>query len=534
MYGSRLELLLVAASEEGATSRDAWGPLVRDFAWLHRVGPQEALPTAVAAPFDCALVEMRAEHGLDLIKAIRQAVPQLPVIAVARIDDPKAHHQALRLGAQDVLLHDRLHRATTLRAIEFAIERQRVWSTLAQQASANLTRREEEHKRTAQAERLSALGRLAGGIAHEINNPVALLAANIEFLGHRFEQRDAFGEHLPDVHPLPRRDDPELASLLDDCRNAIHRIRAIVSDLGACAHIAKDELEAIDLCEVVQSACASLPETAARVTIVAELQHVPPLIGHRSKLTQVAVALLTHALQATCGASRIVVSTRCEAKHVVLSVQDGGTGLAEELRQRIFDPFFHRGSAPRGRGLGFALAGEIIRGHRGEIRIAVEPGVGSRFEVHIPIAEEAFIPAPAPRVLRRARHKPRVLLIDDEPGFLRAMTRLLERHYDITTANHGAEALALAPETYDAIVCDLMMPEMDGPTFYEQLVRLHPATKSRIAFVTGGAFRDPVRRFLEHIPNPVLHKPFTAGELGEVIERLLGAARPTTQVTAAS
>lgn len=533
MYGSRLELLLVAASEEGATSRDAWGALVRDFAWIHRVGPQEALPTAVAASFDCALVEIRAEQGLELITAIRQAVPHLPVIAVARIDDPKAHRRALRLGAQDVLLSDRLHGATTLRSIEFAIERQRVWTALAQQASAQLSR-EEENKRNAQAERLSALGRLAGGIAHEINNPVALLAANIEFLSHRFEHRDAPGEHLAAVHTLPRRDDPVLASLLDDCRNAVHRIGAIVSDLGACAHIAKDELETIDLCEIVQSACASLPETAARETIVAQLQDVPPLIGHRSKLTQVAIALLTHALQATCGASRIVVSTRSEAKHVVLSVQDGGTGLAEELRQRIFDPFFHRGSPQGGRGLGLALAGEIIRGHRGEIRVEVEPGVGSRFEVHIPIAEAPLVPAPPPRALRRTRHKPRILLVDDEPAFLRAMTRLLERTYEITTAANGMEALARAPETFDAIVCDLMMPEMDGPTFYEQLVRLHPAAKSRIAFVTGGAFRDAVRRFLEHIPNPVLHKPFSAGELSEVIERLLVAARPTTQVTVAS
>src|SRR5690606_12721443 len=118
-----------------------------------------------------------------------------------------------------------------------------------------------------------------------------------------------------------------------------------------------------------EAACAALPDAEHSDTVIIKHLHaVPPLLGHRGKLTQVAIALLSNALEAALpcnsGSGHVVVSTRAEPKHVVLAVEDNGFGLSEELRERIFDPFFH-GSSRDGRGLGLALASEIIRGHRG-------------------------------------------------------------------------------------------------------------------------------------------------------------------------
>lgn len=532
MYESRHELLLIRAHEDGSPPRDAWVALAQEFAWIHRVGVAEALPTAVAGTFDCVLIEAPSAQALEILTSFRDALPHLPVVVLALVDDPECHRQALRLGAQDVLLVDRLQPRLTRRTIEFAIERQQHWMSTAADATWS-TSREQEVKRNAQSERLAALGRLTGGIAHEINNPVALLAANLEFLRLKMSLSS---EDVDVVVPLEGRASA-LLGLFDDCREAIGRISAIVADLHACSRFAEDELEAVDLVEIVESACAALPTSKSTdAVIVTQLQAVPPLLGHRGKLLQVALAVLSHALEAASSPrserGRVVISTRAEAKHVVLCVEDGGYALSEELRERLFDPFFHGSSRDR-RGLGLALASEIIRGHRGEIRIGANVGhPGSRFEVHIPIADgaSARIVPPLKRVRPRSSEKPRLLLIDDEPAFLRALARLLTRVYDVQVASSGSEALELSPSSFDVIVCDLMMPNMDGPTFFDQLSKRHPDARSRVIFVTGGAFRDEVRRFIENVPNPVLHKPFATSELVDTIERLLGTTRPTTQL----
>jgi len=507
----RLELLFVGTADDGPHPREALGLHAHGLAWVHRVSAPEALPTAVAGSFDCALVDLPGIAGLDFVASLRRAAPGLPVIVLSRTDDAALRREALRRGAQDVLPTSRLHPRTTLRAIEHAIERQQVWSGLAQQQA----------RRLAQTDRLSTLGRIAGGIAHELNNPLALLAANLEFLRAR-------NGHVAAAEPLD--------GLFNDCRDAIDRIHTTVTDLRACAHIAKEELENVDLREVAEVACAELSGPSSAAVIVKRLGVVPMLVGHRGKLTQVAIALLTNALEAlpaAAGAGRIVVSTRTEDDHVVLTVEDSGHGIAEDLREQIFDPFFH-GPKGAGRGMGLALASEIVRVHHGEIRVESEVGVGSRFEVRIPIESAAaapprVAPPPAPKAVPGTRR--RILLVDDEPAFLRAMARLLGRHYDVTTAGSGTEALALDPLRFDAIVCDVMMPSMDGPTFYARLVELEPKAKDLVVFVTGGAFRDDARRFIEQVPNPVLHKPFSMLELCDVLDRLFHTKRPTTQVT---
>jgi len=364
-------------------------------------------------------------------------------------------------------------------------------------------------RRLAQSDRMRALGRLAGGIAHEINNPAALLATNLEFLRHTLTN--------PDREPLPAA---TLESLVDDCRNAIARIGTIATDLHACSHVADDEIELVDLNDVVETASLVVFPTHRRPGVVLDLHPVPSIAGHRGKLIQAVSAVLANVLPYAEARGRVVVSTLAGRDEVRLVIADTRLGL--EFRDQVFEPFFHVSPSGDRPNLALALAHEIIRVHRGEIRVQSESGGGSRFEVRIPVEDGLMLPRPRPIVRPNlAAQRKRLLLIDDEVAFLRALARLLQLHYDVETAPGGAEALRCNPSSFDIIVCDLMMPGMDGPSFYQQLRRTDPEAAARVVFTTGGAFTEDVGRFLELVPNTILQKPFSSSELRAAVERVL-------------
>jgi len=217
--------------------------------------------------------------------------------------------------------------------------------------------------------------------------------------------------------------------------------------------------------------------------------------------------------------NEIRISTRYQQDEIVLVVEDTGTGMTDEVKGRIFDPFFTTKAHGQGTGLGLSLCADIVSKHRGEISVWSKPGEGSRFTVSIPVTA-AVAPRSTMRPMERALRGPRrVLVIDDDLAMVRAYKRMLAKH-DATVVDNGLAALDAIAETGepDLIVCDLMMPDMDGLQVYKAIENRWPHLLSRMVFCTGGAFTARARDFVAAIDNVVLDKPLTVAQLDGLLE----------------
>jgi CheY-like chemotaxis protein len=209
---------------------------------------------------------------------------------------------------------------------------------------------------------------------------------------------------------------------------------------------------------------------------------------------------------------------------VIIEVRDTGRGISPQIRERIFDPFFTTKAAGEGTGLGLWICQGILATLGGQIAVESEEGRGSVFRVTLPAANidmpERGTEAQAVEAAGRGG---RLLLVDDEPMILGALRRALAPDYQVTSVSDGRRALALlaAGERYDAILCDLMMPEITGMDLFAEVRRLMPDQCERMIFVTGGAFTPRAREFLDRVPNARVEKPIDFQTLRILIRNLL-------------
>ncbi|HSO32689.1 MAG TPA: ATP-binding protein, partial [Labilithrix sp.] len=255
---------------------------------------------------------------------------------------------------------------------------------------------------------------------------------------------------------------------------------------------------------------------------------VPPVEADESRLTQVFINVLVNAAQALPeGRSETneirLVTTTDAAGRAVIEVHDTGAGIRPEVMTRIFDPFFTTKPVGIGTGLGLSICHTIVTGLGGEISATSEPGRGTTFRVVLPaVSPRRHDPAPpadsAPAVTAPAA----ILVVDDEPAVGTVLARVL-RHHDVTVVHAARTALDLleAGTRFDVIFSDLMMPEMSGMDFYDELVRRHPEAARRVVFVSGGAFTPRAGEFLETVTNPRLGKPFDARAVRAVVQQLI-------------
>jgi CheY-like chemotaxis protein len=198
-----------------------------------------------------------------------------------------------------------------------------------------------------------------------------------------------------------------------------------------------------------------------------------------------------------------------DGKTVVIEVQDTGSGIPPEVQRRLFTPFFTTKDGV-GTGLGLSICQRIVSQMGGEISLETWPGRGTRFRVTLPAAEVAAPPAPAPpRVPSQPLRRGRILIIDDEILLGQALRRALEPDHDTVATPSAKEALArlAAGETFDLILCDLIMPQMTGIELYGALREQSPEHAARMVFLTGGAFTAKGRAFLDQTQNLVIEKP---------------------------
>jgi signal transduction histidine kinase len=415
---------------------------------------------------------------------------------------------------------------------------------MADEIAERRTREREYQRRLMQAERLAAVGQLAAGVAHEINNPAAFMLSNLTVARQHAERlaaglsavREAAAAHpaaAGAVEAALVREGldgvvADLAQLSEDNVEGIRRIASIARTLLGFARVAPDRITETCLDRVAEDACRVVAaEVAPRARLVKRLEPVPPIAADHGKLVQVATNLLVNAARAIpegdAAGNEVELTTWAEGDRVWLRVRDTGCGIPLELQPRIFEPFFTTRPRGVGTGLGLPVSAEIARLHGGEIRFTSQPGRGSTFELVLPrrtgLTAQVVVLTPEPAA---PRGRPRVLVVDDEPALLAAYRRTLGHDYDLTVARSGEEALALIHRSpaWDAILCDLVMPGLDGEGFLERLRASHPALVERVAFCSGGAFTERTMRFADGLGAELLHKPLERDQVDRVLRRL--------------
>ncbi len=377
---------------------------------------------------------------------------------------------------------------------------------------------QEAAERLARQEHVVTTGTLAAGIGHEINNPLTVLLANLEFsLG----ELDAVTRH---GRPTSRV--RGLAKALVEAQEGGERIRKIVGGLRA---LAREVPKAVptDVGRAVASAVAMTTVELRKATVVDKVGASFAVMADESRLAQILVNLLVNAAQAFEGEdptkNRVVVACEsCGDGRVCISVSDNGPGIPPELHRRIFDPFFTTKPIGQATGLGLSISRSIVTSLGGVLEVDSSFGGGTTFRVELPAAVAATT-APQARATVASGAAGRILVIDDEPAVLAAIGRILAKEHDVVMLSDSREALRQieAGERFDVVFCDLMMPHLSGDALYARVASVAPAIAARFVFITGGACETRLQRFLSEAPNPCIDKPFSIDTLRMAAQRQL-------------
>jgi signal transduction histidine kinase/CheY-like chemotaxis protein len=374
----------------------------------------------------------------------------------------------------------------------------------------------ERTQRLLQSEKVATMGSLLAGVAHELNNPLAVLMGQAHLLRELAK-------------------DPSLVQRAEKIHAAAERCARIVRNFLSLARQRPPERGDVRLNQVVREAAELLAYElrTSSVEVTWDLaEDLPTLWADSHQLHQVVVNLVGNAHQAMrhlAAPRRIFLTTRPDPtrNRVRLEVTDTGPGIPAAIRSKIFEPFFTTKPPGEGTGLGLSLCRGIIEEHGGTIAVESEPGRGTTFVVELPMLAR---PAPArgpadvealPPITPKA-----ILVAEDEPDIAATLAEALQRDgHQVDIAAHGLMALdMLARRSYDLVLSDTKMPNLDGEGLYRQLERRFPALLQRLIFVTGDVLDREKREFLESTGAPCLAKPFDLSEVRRVVHRVLAGA----------
>jgi two-component system NtrC family sensor kinase len=353
-----------------------------------------------------------------------------------------------------------------------------------------------------QSEKMSAIGQLIAGIAHDLNNPLTSVVG--------------FADFLTEVPNVP----PSIREPLTVVREEAERASSIVRNLLGFARKQEHQRRPTALKPLLDATFVLLRNQLMAQRVDAEIEIEPDLPMpdiDPNQIQQVFVNLINNAAQAIASTGRpgnIVVRARRWLDGVAIDVIDDGPGMSETLAAQVFEPFFTTKAEGEGTGLGLSISQGIVKEHGGRIMLSSEEGRGSTFTVQLPLSTRSAAP-PEDVGARAPTRRLRVLVVDDEPHILHYMRATLEAwgHIPVVAAD-GDEALARATrEQFDLIISDLRMPRFSGREFYEELARRNPRMAARLVFSTGDTVRGDTLAFLETLDRPYLHKPFSLAEL---------------------
>ena len=383
-------------------------------------------------------------------------------------------------------------------------------------------------RRLGMTERLAAIGTMAAGTQHEINNPLAAVVANVQFTLDALREAKDGG--------LSREEVAELVIALQEATDGAERVRRTVEELRHFSRSAEAIEGPIGLTTALDEAVRVTAHAVRHhATVRKEYGSAPRVLAEEGQLSRVFMNLLLQAAHATGdgGATlhTIVLRTRTDTiGRAVAEVIDDGPGMPREVLHRIFDPFFRAQPETHEISLGLAICHSIVVSLGGEIDVESELGKGTTFRVSLPPGEATAeitpraVPTrtPPPQSATCRANRARVLVVDDEVAIGKAIRRILNTEHDVTFESDARVALErLLTETFDVVFCDLMMPNMSGMDFFDEVLRRSPGQAERIVFLTGGAFSPRSEEFLRASQNVCLPKPFSREQVSKVVRSMI-------------
>jgi PAS domain S-box-containing protein len=381
-----------------------------------------------------------------------------------------------------------------------------------------ITERKRVEQQLRQVEKMSSLGQLISGVAHELNNPLAVINGFAQLLGMR-----------PGIDEKTRKD-------LSKIQRESDRASKIVHNFLSFARKRPVEKANVNLNRLLEPTLELLDYDmrVSDVRLTKDFQpNLPPVFADANQLEQVFLNLVNNAIQAMQGMPRekaLRIRTESSGPCVRVTITDSGKGIPPAILNKIFDPFFTTKEVGMGTGLGLSISYSIVKEHSGNITASNNESGGASFVVELPISHvKDVVKKPADKVAeepvrvnrsRTPRRKPfQVLVVDDEPAILDVFSELLVDHAcHVKTANNGLQALDhVQQQHFDLILCDLKMPSMDGQRFFEEIRKSKPEMVGNIIFITGDTNSPKTVDFLRNTNHRWLAKPFNFGEVEAVL-----------------
>ena len=363
-----------------------------------------------------------------------------------------------------------------------------------------------------QNEKMSALGELLAGVAHELNNPLSVV------VGHSLMMKEEIS-------------DPDLAVRIEKIGNAAERCAKIVKTFLAMARQQPSKIENVDVAAIIETAAdvAGYGSKSGDIGIEQDIPEDLPLIAaDGDQITQVLINLILNAEQAMTQSGqgdviKLAAGFNKRSGMVELTVQDNGPGIPETIRPRIFEPFFTTKDVGEGTGIGLAFCHRIVLSHGGQIRLDRTGKTGSRFRIMLPTASTQGTEEETQARPTAGSGKRTALVVDDEVEVGELNAEILRREgLEVDFVSSGEEALErIRQNRYDIFLSDLNMPGVDGRKIYESLVSEFPDMLTKTAFVTGDTMGQSSLRLLEESGLPYLEKPVSPSEFRELIGHLL-------------
>ena len=377
-----------------------------------------------------------------------------------------------------------------------------------------------------QSEKLSAIGELISGIAHELNNPLTGVMGYSQLLQLRKDLDDQAKESLLKIN------------------NLALRCQRIVQTLLSFARKQKPERTLSDINDVLEKTVElrSYELQVNNIEIRRELdRNLPKTIADAHQLQQVFLNVVTNAEQAMLeshGSGHLTIRTRTDLQnaHIVVEIIDDGPGISENHLTKIFDPFFTTKEVGKGTGLGLSLSYGMIKEHGGNIYARSRLGEGATFVIELPIItslQEEIVadqePAPEELEFEKLARGKRILVVDDEKYILDFFVEVFQTlPMQVDTADNGRTAMHKMKDIdYDLILTDFRMPQMSGKELFNWVKETRPHLTNRIVFVTGDTVSLETRSFFEDNHTRYLAKPFKIEDVKEVIQQALEAAAAT-------